>query len=161
MDKHQMLEEWHFRVRRSHFAHHTAAANYEKMNRYLGIPAIILSTIVGTTIFATLQQSTSIYIEILVGLFSISAAVLTSLNTFLGYSERADKHKIAAVKYGDLRTEIEQYMRFPSEENFEKVLESFRNRWKKQNEESPIISEKLWKQVEKAIGTRSRGPAKS
>ena len=120
------------------------------------------STIVGTTIFATLEKSPNVYVGILAGLFSIAAAVLASLNTFLGYSERAEKHKLAAVQYGDLRTEIEQFIAIPPPENkLEKVLESFRNRWEIQNKQSPIVSQRLWKKVEKAFSTKSRDPAKS
>ena len=38
---------------------------------------------------------------------SISAAVLASLQTFLAYSERAEKHRVAAAKYGALCRELD------------------------------------------------------
>jgi hypothetical protein len=46
--------------------------------------------------------------QIVVGLASVAAALLASLQTFLGYSERAEKHRIAGAKYGALGRELEQ-----------------------------------------------------
>ena len=46
--------------------------------------------------------------QIVVGLASVAAAWLASLQTFLGYSERAEKHRIAGAKYGALGRELEQ-----------------------------------------------------
>jgi hypothetical protein len=41
-------------------------------------------------------------------LASVAAALLASLQTFLGYSERAEKHRVAGAKYGALGRELEQ-----------------------------------------------------
>jgi hypothetical protein len=68
----------------------------------------VLSTLVGTSVFATVQKQPELWLQITVGLASIAAALLASLQTFLGYSERAEKHRIAGAKYGDLGRELEQ-----------------------------------------------------
>jgi uncharacterized membrane protein YidH (DUF202 family) len=57
--------------------------------------------LVGTSVFATAQKQPEPWLQIAVGLASIAAALLASLQTFLGYSERAqelDRH----VAYADV-----------------------------------------------------------
>jgi hypothetical protein len=59
-------------------------------------------------VFATVQKQPEPWLQITVGLASVAAALLASLQTFLGYSERAEKHRIAGAKYGALGRELEQ-----------------------------------------------------
>ena len=47
------------------------------------------------------------WLQILVGLASVATAILTSLQTFLGYGERAEKHRLAGAKYGALGRKLE------------------------------------------------------
>jgi hypothetical protein len=68
----------------------------------------VLSTLVGTSVFATIQKRPEVWLQIAVGLGSVAAALMASLQTFLGYSERAEKHRVAGAKYGSLGRELEQ-----------------------------------------------------
>ena len=102
-----MLEDWLFGARVRSVAHDKAVEYYSRLNRFLGIPAIMVTAMVGTTIFATLSEAPTKPVLVAVGSLSIMAAVLTSLQTFLGYSALAEKHKTAADKFSDIRREIE------------------------------------------------------
>lgn len=106
----QLLHDWYQRVRVTQLAHYGSSDYYGKRKFWLGVPAVVLSAIVGTTVFATLQEKPELWIQIIVGLASVTAALLTSLQTFLGYSEKAEKHRIAGAKYGALGRELE-YLR--------------------------------------------------
>jgi hypothetical protein len=76
-----------------------------------GLPAIIFSTIVGTSVFASLNNDNiPQWAKIAVGLISVVAAVLMALQTFLGFSERAEKHRTTAVRYGAVGRQIEQFL---------------------------------------------------
>jgi hypothetical protein len=66
-----------------------------RLNYLLGVPVVVLTTFVGTSVFATLQEDVNTSLRILVGAVSVFAAVLASLQTFLRYPERAEKHRIA------------------------------------------------------------------
>jgi hypothetical protein len=90
-------------ARRSARAHYKAVDISTWRNNALGIPAILASTIVGTSIFATLNTSPDIRWRIAAGLVALLAASLSALQTFFRYAERAERHRIAAAKYGDLR----------------------------------------------------------
>lgn len=104
----QVLEDWYQRVAVTQRAHYLSADHFGARKYWLGIPAIVLSTLVGTSVFATVQKQPELWLQITVGLASVAAALLASLQTFLGYSERAEKHRIAGAKYGALGRELEQ-----------------------------------------------------
>ena len=103
----EVLNDWYERVRVTQLAHYGSAEHFGKRKYSLGVPAVILSALVGTTVFATLQKQPELWLQIIVGLASVAAALLTSLQTFLGYNERAEKHRIAGAKYGALGRELE------------------------------------------------------
>ena len=104
----QVLDDWYKRVAITQKAHYLSAAYFSTRKYWLGIPAVVLSTLVGTSVFATVQKQPEVWLQIIVGLASVAAALLASLQTFLGYSERAEKHRIAGAKYGALGRELEQ-----------------------------------------------------
>ena len=92
-----------------------SAATCELRGRLLGVAVVVLSTIVGTAIFSTLESSPSTAVKIVAGLASVGAGVLAALQTFLGFEERAAKHREVATAYGTLRREPETGMAFPEE----------------------------------------------
>ena len=104
----QVLEDWYQRVATTQRAHYLSADHFGTRKYWLGIPAVVLSTLVGTSVFATVQKQPELWLQITVGLASVAAALLASLQTFLGYSEGAEKHRIAGAKYGALGRELEQ-----------------------------------------------------
>ena len=103
---------------------------------WLGIPAVVLSTLVGTSVFATVQKQPQLWMQITVGLASVAAALLASLQTFLGYSERAEKHRIAGAKYGALGRELEQIRASGATPTFDE-MSAVRNRLDDLAVESP------------------------
>src|SRR3712207_131552 len=90
-----ILKRWHHSLLTLNRGHFKAAARCESRNVNLGVPVTILSAVTGTTIFASLAISPTVWAKILVGLLSLTAAVLASLQTFLRYDERAQEHKEA------------------------------------------------------------------
>lgn len=107
-DSSQVLDEWYERVAATQRAHYLSADHFGARKYWLGVPAVVLSTLVGTSVFATVQKQPELWLQLSVGLASVLAALLTSLQTFLGYSERAERHRIAGAKYGALGRELEQ-----------------------------------------------------
>jgi hypothetical protein len=102
-----ILREWYRSLLNRNHAHFVTAAKIEQRNLLLGVPATVLAAVTGTAIFATLTISPQLWAKIAVGLLSLSAAVLASLQTFLRYGERAKQHKEAGQKFGILRRRIE------------------------------------------------------
>ena len=103
-----VLDDWYQRVVVTQSAHYLSAQYFANRSYWLGVPVIGLTTFVGTSVFATMQRhEQDIRLQIVVGLASVLASVLASLQTFLGYAQRAEKHRIAGAKYGALGRELE------------------------------------------------------
>jgi hypothetical protein len=131
-------------------AHYLTSDQLEGRNRLLGIPVTVASTAVGTTIFATLQSSTALWLKIMTGLVSIAAALLAGLQTFLNYAEKAQKHKVSGTVYSALRRDFEIFvLRFgpASEEKRSDALtelESLAERLTKSAQEAPSVPDLHW-----------------
>jgi hypothetical protein len=111
-----LLVDWHRRARESQHVHYAAESHYARLNYWYGVPSIALSAIVGTSIFASLETQVDLRSKILVGTISIVAAVLSALQTYLRFSEWADKHRQAASGYAAVRRSIEEVLALPESE---------------------------------------------
>jgi hypothetical protein len=149
-----LLQDWYRRARENQFAHYEAIKPLSSGNYKLGIPVALLTGLVGTSIFATLETEADISIRIAVGIVSILAAVLSSLQTFLRLSERAEKHRAVAVRYGALRRELETAIAkggpYP-----EKLVDGLREKLDSISSEAPEIPDRVWKKIETLLETRT------
>ncbi len=100
---------------------------------------IVLSAVVGTSIFATLQADKNMTMQIVTGLISFAAAVLASLQTFLRFAERSENHRVAAANYGSLRRLIEEELtQLPdTSEGKKELLGKIRSQFDQLAKESP------------------------
>jgi hypothetical protein len=133
--------------------HYESARKFDRLHLWLGLPAIALSTIVGTSVFASLSKTADILFQIVVGLLSVVAAVLTGLQTFLKYSELSEKHRIAGARFANLKHCIELLATLPpsSEDELKQALTEIENRWAKLREDSPTLPMPIWKNIEKTL----------
>jgi hypothetical protein len=109
-----LLTEWLAKVSENQKVNHRAAVRFMRYHYILGIPAVILSSIIGTSIFATIEKQTNTTFKVLLGVLSILVAVITGLQTFLRYPERAAKHKEISAKLAEIHREIEQLLANPT-----------------------------------------------
>ena len=91
-DIEERIDYYRIRAWRQGRAHYLAAKRSSRLNNWLGIPVVTSTTIVGTTIFSTLNSQPILWLRIITGLLSVGAAVLSALQTFFKYAERAEKH---------------------------------------------------------------------
>jgi hypothetical protein len=102
-----LLHQWNRRAQGAQRYHDATARRLGSRHYMLGIPAVVLSTIVGTSVFAALGKQVDQRLQIGVGVVSVLAAVLTALQTFLRLAERGEQHRVAAGGYAALRRDIE------------------------------------------------------
>lgn len=86
-------------ARKSWKKHDAAARRLELQYRKVGISSIVLSAIVGASVFASLEAAFEPWSRIIAGIISISASVLSSLLTFHKYEERTEQHRAAGADY--------------------------------------------------------------
>ncbi len=145
----ELLGAWASRVSAVEAGHFAMADHLTRSNLRLGIPVVVLSTVIGTSVFATLGESVSLPLRILVGFLSVGAAVLASLQTFLRLGERSEKHRVAAALYSALRRDIESVLATPRKErpDAEPLFEQIKLQLKTYGKESPAIGEREWAKV--------------
>ena len=104
-----LLKDWETRAWAAQIAHYRVASRLRKYNLMLGLPVVIFTTIVGTSLFATLSQDAiDMWLRVTLGCVSVVAAILAGIQTFLNFAKRADQHAVAADWYASIRRKIEQ-----------------------------------------------------
>jgi hypothetical protein len=151
-DMESLYESWHRRSAAAEAGHRRMAERMRRRYVMIGIPIVVLTTIVGTSVFASLQHETvSTPLRILVGSLSILAAVMSSLQAFLRYGTRAEGHRIATIRYETLRRDMSETLAIPRGSRTDPVreLDSVRQRLDRYAKESPIVDERLWATLER------------
>src|SRR5271166_7028088 len=147
----ELLTKWRLQARLYQYAHKLEAGRCHQMSYWFGIPAVIFSTIVGTTVFATLQKEVKTWIKIVVGVISVMAAILSALQMYLGlgYSERAEKHHTAEANYTGLYMRLQTMAAFPpaSNKELEDKIAKIEEDLEKLAHDSPRVPERIWNQA--------------
>lgn len=119
-DAQAVINGWYDRISVVAVGHYRAALHYSRRHSLITVPTVILSAIVGTSVFATIQQQPGFWWQFCVGAMSVMAAIMTALQSTLRYQELAEKHRSAGAKYNTLGREIEELRAFSltSEEKF-------------------------------------------
>lgn len=95
----EVVRGWLIHARKAWKKQDEAARRMEAQYRRVGVASVVLSAVVGASIFASLESAYEPWSRIAAGIASICAAVLSGLLTFHRYEERAEKHRAAAVSY--------------------------------------------------------------
>ena len=100
----------HYAQKKSN-AHYRMSEKAAASGRRFGIPVTVATTIVGTSIFATISSpQQSLVLQIGTGLLSLGAAVFSALHTFFNFAEIAAQHKGAAAEYEGVRHELDAFL---------------------------------------------------
>jgi len=145
----ELLNDWAARVAAAQHAHYSLMTELRRRNLALGIPVVVLSAAVGTTLFATVSNSNnkvSLGLRVFAGAISALAGVLAAMQTFLKFSERAEKHGVAADWLAAVRRDIDLVRATPEVQRGEpvKVLGELRKEINKIAQTAPGIGEGVW-----------------
>ncbi len=153
----ELLEEWHLRATAAQFGHQTRSATTRTLYLLLGVPVVALTTLVGTSVFATFNETPSQRAKLIVGSVSILAAVLAAIQTFLSYGQLTERHRTAAARYASCRRSIEVALA----RHDASAVDRIRLEMDKVGAASPQIGDRVWRsslaQAEEAIDRWSRG----
>jgi len=108
-----LISDWLEEVCLNQVNHARASRYYNWLHYTFGAPVVICSSIVGTAAFTQLHQQANDKIRVMAGLLSVVSVVLSSLQTFLGFGERAEKHRALGAGYERVRKEIEELQNLP------------------------------------------------
>src|SRR5262245_11708060 len=144
------MEDWARRAHAAERAHFHLSSSLSRANVRFGIPVVALTTAVGTSVFATLEHHVDTALRVLVGMISVLAAVLASLQTFLRFGERSEKHRVAGEAWANLRREIDQMVALhpdylASQGDPKAYLDDLRRRMGEIAQQSPEMGEQGWR----------------
>lgn len=152
-----LLSSWGRRAEAAKHAHYLLATRLRRRNLWLGVPAVVVSAVVGTSLFASLaNESNDIPAELRlsIGGLSVAAAVLSAMQTFLRFAERSERHAQAADWYASIHRKIDQTEALPSVERGDpkKVLNDLRKEIAEAGQAYPQIGETVWHEVAPRYG---------
>jgi hypothetical protein len=148
----RLLQDWRKRVYAAQTAYYEIGERFRHLNYLLGIPVVIVSSLVGTAIFADISKVDSH--RWLIGSVSIVAGILSSLQTFLKFGENATLHGAAGDWFAAIRRDIEQLLALPAEMRGspKECLDSIRQEMNKAGQKAPELGERLWKRYARRFG---------
>ncbi|MBC8440564.1 MAG: DUF4231 domain-containing protein [Deltaproteobacteria bacterium] len=144
MGERKVALEWYQRIVTVAHGHYRAALRFSRLHYWFSFPSIILATIVGTSVFASLETQPELWLKIAVGSMSIAVAILSALQSFLNYVDKAEKHKTAGAKYNALGRELELVL---SQDKEWSSLPDIRRKIDSLAQESPHIPESVHEEM--------------
>jgi hypothetical protein len=161
------LDGWLVHSHKGRDRHDRAARRMDSYRYVLGVPVVVLSAVVGTSVITDLQETVEWGIY-LVGLLAIASASLAGIQTSFNYSERAEKHRIAGVKYkaiireieetsskilehlnkADRETPIGKFKIDDKEIDIHSYLSKLRIRLDRLEDEAPVVPQEIYDQIE-------------
>lgn len=148
-----LYRAWQRRIAAVELGHRKLSDRLQRRYLMLGLPVVVLTTVIGTAVFASLadEEPVDTATRVIVGSVSITAAVLSSLQTFLRYATRAEGHRVAAIRYETLRRDVAETLALPLAMRNDPIreLDSVRLRMDRYAKESPPIAQREWERLEK------------
>jgi hypothetical protein len=148
-DCRELLKGWQIHARKSWKKHEEAARRLEAQYRTIGVASLVLSAIVGASLFASLEAVREPWSRIIAGIVSISASVLSSLITFHRYEERTERHRKAGGRYKILLVRLEQALAAPDSSLLDKAtIDRIRQEIDQVEETAPVVPEHIDRAIE-------------
>jgi uncharacterized protein YrrD len=94
-----LLEDWREMALKASGRHSAAYDRYENLDSFYGVGSTVLTALVGSTIFVTLQKTASEAIRIIAGLVAAVAAIASGVQTAAKYGQRAERYRQASRHY--------------------------------------------------------------
>lgn len=152
MENSELLTQWKNGLRIRHIAHSKALSYYSSMDRIIGLLSTLLTAVVATTIFASMNESQEKTLILIAGLISILATLASAANAFLKYGELAERHKQAVASFGSLRRELETML---MQNNIAaittEIMQEFNNKWSNLEESVPPLPQRFQDNASKSL----------
>lgn len=140
----ELLKKWLRRAKRRQLAHRLAAKKKQNYHLWVGLPAAIISAIVGIFAFSAFESQNKFF---LIGTLSLVVSILTALQTFLKFDLKSKEHQNADIGYGQIRHDIEEaltFQEFVSKKDIKLKCEQIKLKIENVNNHSPLIPESIW-----------------
>ena len=107
----QLLKKWAQMSKTYSVMHSLCAQYYANWHKRLGIPVVIIGGITASSIFSSNKNNSEVWTYINGGL-ALCVAGLSGISSFLGTSEKTNKHQTASYKYSKISMDIDTMLSF-------------------------------------------------
>jgi hypothetical protein len=128
---------------------------YSKLNTYLSLPVILMSTVAGSASIGSQslfgESSTA---PIAIGCVSLAVATLNTVGSYFGWSKRSESHRIAALTYSKVYRFILIELALPRVERMspKDMLKVIRDQCDRLQETSPQIPDNIINEFKQKFG---------
>jgi hypothetical protein len=127
--------------------HTRCEKRYSRLNNYISLPTIGLSTLAGSASIASNQFGDSKYIPLGIGALSIIVGIISTINSYFSWAKRAENHRISALNYSKLYLFISIELSLPREKrmNPRDFIKVIREQIERLGEISPPVADDIIK----------------
>jgi hypothetical protein len=98
-----LVEKYRWDAQYLSAGHYLAGKRYYRYTARLGVITIAASSITSTSVVASLATNPSVALKVVTGLLAAAGATFASLQTFLKFSERSERHKLYGARFIEIR----------------------------------------------------------
>lgn len=108
----ELMSGWADKAGCYRWLHDRCEKKFSRLNMFITVPVIILSTLTGTANFAidgfvpAGDDQTKKYVSAAIGGVSIFAGILTTLGNFLRFAQGSESHRVAGIAWGKFQRQI-------------------------------------------------------
>lgn len=137
-----LLELWGKNIQRIQTANHESANWFSRLHLLMGVPTVLITATVGVS---AVTEGLKSYPVLLIGL-SVLATVMSSLQAFLNYGDRAAKHGNAGTEYGCLKRRLQEFRAFDPKDELEvqTFVKELRESFDSLSRATPQIPTHIW-----------------
>ena len=128
--------------------HRMCEHRYSRLNNYIALPCIVLSTLAGTaSVGSSSLFGSSSVASIGIGGVSIAVGILNTLGSYFGWARRAEGHKSSSVQYGKVHRFLMIELSLPARQRMTAgdLLKTMRDQIDRLYETSPAIPQEIVK----------------
>ena len=144
-----ILKYWYTKCKVYYKCHKASAEYYDKLNKYMGIPTILVGIFNTTTIFANYTHDNQA-LMIVNGSASFIATLLATMQNYFDLSKLAVTHQKLSNGYSKITNTIEKILMLErltgNNEINSKIIDSIMNQMEYLSQDAPSIPDKIWNQ---------------
>lgn len=142
-----ILKYWYTKCKVYYKCHKASAEYYDKLNKYMGIPTILVGIFNTTTIFANYTHDNQ-PLMIVNGTASFIATLLSTMQNYFDLSKLVITHQKLSNGYSKITHTIEKILMLEkltgNNEISSKIIDSIMNQMEYLSQDSPTIPDKIW-----------------
>jgi hypothetical protein len=144
----KLLVLWHHKCKLFYKCHRESAEHYTYRNKLLSLPTIIINIFNSTTLFATYQNISEIFL-IIIACTALLATILAATQNYLDYGRLSDEHTKLTIEYSKILFSIEKIIiLINNDENYkidEVTMNTVLTNFERLRETFIHFPEKIWK----------------